>query len=249
MTSVLALFRATFRSALPLKRTILFGLLELTPALLFVLSAENRTGEAAFDTLVEVGASSYFALLVPVVALVLGASALGSERRDQTLSFIVLRPIRRSVVGATKILATACAAIAINAVGAVALWAVFSIQHHTDADILVGLLVGMAVAVVAYVSIIVPLGFVTDRAVVIGLGFLLVFENGVVFALPGLATLSPWRIGAAAFGGITTQAQPILDNIVGNLTISTGGSVFTALIYLAVGVSLTGLLLAHRDLA
>lgn len=249
MTSVLALFRATYRSALPLKRTVMFGLLELTPVVLFALSAANRTSEAAFDTLITVGASSYFSLLVPIVALVLGASALGSERRDQTLSFIVLRPIRRSVVGATKIFAAACGAITINAIGAVALWGIFSIRHGTDFTILFGLLVGMTVAVVAYVSIIVPLGFVTDRAVVIGLGFLLVFENGIVFTLPGLATLSPWRLGAAAFGGIVTHAKPILHNMVGNLTISTGSSVFAAVIYLAIGLSLTALLLAHRDLA
>jgi len=249
MTPVLALFGATLRSALPLKRTVLLSLLALTPAVLFVLSAENRTGEAAFVTLIESSTGTYFALILPIIAIVLGAGALGNERRDQTLSFIALRPMPRWVIALTKIAAAATAATAINLVGVLALWITYSLLHTFDITILVGFVVGTIVAVLAYVSILVPLGFITDRAVIIGLAFLLVFEDGIVIALSGLASLSPWRLGAAATAGVITEAQHIYDDIVGSLSMSVGSSVFTALIYVAAGTALTTLLLKRRDLA
>lgn len=249
MTPVLALFRASLRRALPVKRTVLFGLLSLTPALLFVLAAENRTGEAAFDTLVETSGGAYFGLLMPVIAIVLAAGALGDERRDQTLSFITLRPMPRWVIAATKIAAAATAAFAINLIGIFGLWLTYSIQHTFNGTILVGYLVGTVIAVAAYVSIVVPLGFITDRAVIIGLAYLLVFEDGVVIALSGLASLSPWRLGAAAFAGVVEESRLILDGAVGNLTMTVANSAITAGIYVLIGAAITTALLKRRDLA
>lgn len=249
MTPIIALFAASLRAALPLRRTALFGLLALTPALLFVLSAENRTGEAAFRTLIEAGVGSLFALVLPIIAIVLASGALGNERRDQTLSFIVLRPMPRWAIAVTKIAASVCATTVISLVSVVSLSAIYGIQHGFDGEVLIGFAVGAVLATVAYTAIIVPLGFITDRAVVIGLAYLLVFENGVVQLLTGLASLSPWRVGVAAVGGLVPGAQPILTEVVGNLTMSTGGSLGTAAIYLAIGATLTTLLLKRRQLA
>jgi ABC-2 type transport system permease protein len=249
MTPIIALFGASFRSALPLRRTLLFGLLALTPALLFVLSAENRTGTAAFETLIEVGLAVLFGLVLPVIAIVLASGALGNERRDQTLSFIMLRPMPRWVISVVKTTSSVCATSVVTIFGAVTLWATYGIRHGFDTAILVGFIVGAVIAGVAYAAIIVPLGFITDRAVVIGLAYLLVFENGVVSLLTGLASLSPWRIGAAAVGGMIPEAQSIIDGVVGNLTMSAGGSLLTMGIYLAIGAALTTLLLKRRQLA
>ncbi|MEZ5175737.1 MAG: ABC transporter permease [Acidimicrobiia bacterium] len=249
MIPILALFGATYRSALPLRRTVLFGVLSLFPAVLFMLVTEDRTGEAAFEALLETSTGSFFALLLPIISIVIASGALGSERRDQTLSFIVLRPIPRPAVGATKIAAAACAAMTINTIGVVGAWAIFAVRHRVDTTLLVGLLVGMAIATIAYVAVVVPIGFMTDRAVIIGLAYLLVFENGIVIALSGLSPLSPWRVGLAAVGGIAKETQPVIGDAVGTLTMSAGGSIVTLGIYLAIGVTVTAMLLRRRDLA
>ena len=249
MTSILALFGATYRGLLPLRRTLLFGLLGLAPAILFILNSENRTAEAGFVSLIESGAAVYYSLILPIVAIVLAAGALGDERRDQTLSFITLRPLARWSIALVKIAASAAATVSIASASVTVLWLVYGIQYEFDTRIIVGLLVSTALATVAYSSIFVPLGFITDRAVVIGLAYLLVFENGVVFLLTGLASLSPWRVGAAALGGIVPDAQGVLDDVVGNLAMSAGGSLVTTGIYLAIGTVLATLLLKRRDLA
>lgn len=250
MISVLALFKATFRSAVLLKRTILFAILELTPATLFVLAADNRTDAASFEALIEITIGSFFALVLPIVTIVLAASALGAERRDQTLSFIVLRPMRRSVIAATKIASTISAAFLLNAIGAAALAGAFALRQGADGSVFVGLIVGTAISVAAYVAVFIPVGFLTDRAVIIGLAILLVFENGIAFALPGLSSLSPWRLGATAAGGIVDGAEQVMREILGSqtMTMSASSSVSSLLLYLVVGITLTTLLLKRRDL-
>ena len=248
MTPTVALFVASVRQALPRRRTLLLGLLELAPAGIYLVSTTSRTREFAVQGAVEVGAAIFFSLVLPVVAIVVAAGVLGSERRDQTLSFIALRPIPRFVVAGTKILAAIVAAFAINAIGALALATSHAIRFG-DTQMFVGLLAGALVATAAYAAVMVPLGFLTDRAVIIGMAFLLVFENGIVFALPGLSSLSPWRLGASTFGALTPNAAIYLNEVLGSLEMSASQSAFTALVFVLAGTAATAILLRTRDLA
>jgi hypothetical protein len=91
MTPVLALLGASVRQLLPLRRSILLALLQLGPALIYLIGSSGRTTEAALEAFLDGGVATYFVLVLPVVSIVLSSSALGVERRDQTLSFIVMR--------------------------------------------------------------------------------------------------------------------------------------------------------------
>ena len=248
MTPVLSLFRASLAQALPRRRTLMLGLLELAPAGVYLVSTTNRTQEFAVQGAVQVGGSIYFSLILPVVAIVVAAGVLGSERRDQTLSFIVLRPISRFGIAGAKMLAAIVAGFAINAIGAITLATSHAIRFG-DTDLYLGLLFGALIATAAYSAILVPLGFLTDRAVIIGMAFLLVFENGVVFALPGLASLSPWRLGVAAFADLAPNAAIYADDLIGNLDPSASQSALTALLFVLAGTAATAILLKTRDLA
>ncbi|MCL1599525.1 MAG: ABC transporter permease [Actinomycetia bacterium] len=242
------LFVMSVRQALPLRRTIILGLIQLSPMAIYLIATTSRTSDAAFEGLVGIASTILFALTVPVVSIVIGASALGVERRDQTLSFIVLRPISRTALGATKILAGITAAIGVNLIGVLALGFAHAVRFG-GAGLIVGLSVGVAIATTMYVSLSVPLGFLTDRAVVVAMAYLLVFENGVVSALPALATLSPWRIGLAAFAAMENDALPFVFDAVEYLDISVTQSITAMVIAFGVGVLLTAQLLSSRDLA
>jgi ABC-2 type transport system permease protein len=248
MSSILALFTVSLRQALPRRRTLLLGLLELAPAGIYLISTTNRTQEFSTEGAVQVGGSIFFALVLPVVAIVVGAGVLGSERRDETLSFVVMRPISRFAVAASKMLAAIAAGFLINAIGAVTL-ATAHVVRFGDTQMYVGLLAGALVATAAYAAFMVPLGFLTDRAVIIGMAYLLVFENGVVSALPGLSSLSPWRLGAAAFFALTPEAAIYADDIVGSLELSVWNSALTSLLFVLAGTAATTILLRTRDLA
>ncbi|GMQ93060.1 MAG: hypothetical protein BMS9Abin12_0537 [Acidimicrobiia bacterium] len=248
MTPTLALFTVSLRHAMPRRRTLLLGLLELAPAGIYLVSTTNRTEDFALQGAVQIGSSIFFSLVLPVVSIVIAAGVLGAERKDQTLSFIALRPIPRIAIAAAKILAAIFAAFAVNSVGAVALAGAHTIRFGNP-QLFLGLIAGAFVATVAYAAIFVPLGFLTDRAVIIGMAYLLVFENGIAFALPGLASLSPWRLGVVTFGALAPEVAAYTSEFIGSLDVSASASLLTALTFLVAGVTATSILLRTRDLA
>lgn len=246
MMAALALFRASVRSALPLRRTALFVILEGAPALIYVIATSSRTEVAAMRGLAEIGMRTYFALVLPVVAIALAAGVLGNERRDLTMSFITLRPIPRPIIAVTKIAAAIVAATALNLIGALAMSVTHAARFGTW-EVVLAAVVASITATVAYCAAFVPIGFLTDRAVIAGMAYLLVFENGVVFALTGLAFLSPWRLGAAVFAGIVDDAALYMSDAIG--TLEPTRAVLVAAVYLLLGWAATSILLRTRDLA
>jgi len=248
MRPIAALFVTSLRQALPVRRTIIFVLIQLIPALVYLLSTQNRTGAAALESFVAIGAGMLLGLAVPVVAIVLGAGALGSERRDETLSFIALRPIPRSALAGVKTFAAIIAATAIGLIGALAL-GVAHVVEHGNASLIVAMAIAVFVTASLYTSVLVPLGFLTDRAVLIAMVYLFIFEGGVVSALPALATISPWRIGLSIFGAVASDPPPILDELMGSLTPSAIAPLVAVVVVYAVSVAFTTVMLRQRDLA
>lgn len=250
MSVALAIMGATVRQLLPLRRAIVFVVAESALAAVYVLMAGAFSDDAAaLERLFLMIITLYFPLLVPIVSLILASAALGDERRDGTLSFLVLRPIPRSVIAATKVIAAVIVAGALNAVGALGLSVAFAVESGTW-DLVVPLVVGGLVATVVYSAIFVPLGFFTDRAVLVGLLFVLVFENGVAFAAPGLSALSPWRLGFSAFIGLAPDelvGRQIQDFAIELATMST--TLVRTAVLAVLSIALVTLVLRQRDLA
>lgn len=246
MTSLRALFSVSYAQALPVRRTIMLALIQLAPVSIYLLATSGGTDQAVVDGFIEVGTTTYFTLVLPIVAIVVAAGALGNERRDLTLSFIALRPIRRPAIAAIKVAAAFAAAASLNVIGALAL-GLTHVLRGGDVDALVALLLGAAIATAAYASAYVPLGFLTDRAVIIGIGYLLVVENGVVSALSGLTLISPWRLGMVVFVDRVDEARAIFGDAIG--TLSTGRVLVTVAVYAVAGIAITSALLRRRDLA
>ncbi|MEA3511771.1 MAG: ABC transporter permease subunit [Actinomycetota bacterium] len=249
MRSLRAITGATIRQVLGLRRAIIFGLAALAPALVFLLTAQALVDEAALDRFLSMVVGLYFPLLVPIVALIISASALGDERRDGTLSFLVLRPIPRLVISGSKFLGAVLVASGLNALGGAALGIVYGIETGSW-DVVTPLVVGGIVASMVYASLFVPLGFFTDRAVLIGLAFVFIFENGVVSALSGLSSLSPWRVGMSAFSGLVPDSVAAQLTDIGIADLSGLGSTLSrTVIITALSIAATTLVLRRRDLA
>mgnify|MGYP003576494853 CR=1 FL=1 len=121
MTPLLAMVRVTISQLTGRARLIGFALLNLVPAPL--LAAVSRAANpAALD--LELGVLlvlPYFALVIPITTLILASSALGEERRDKTLSFLVLRPISRLEIALAKGIAAAIVSVGFAVLGALAL--------------------------------------------------------------------------------------------------------------------------------
>lgn len=249
MKPFLAITAATIRQILGLRRAILSVLALLVPAAVYLLTSQTLSEEAALDRLVFMLLSMYFPLIVPIVTLIFAASALGDERRDGTLSFLVLRPIPRSVIASAKILGSVIVAAGLNAFGGAALAIVYGIETGSW-SILLPLVAGGAAASIIYGSVFAVLGFFTDRAVLIGFIYVLIFETAVFGALSGLHVLSPWRTGLAVFTGLSpVDIAPALRDI-GTTDLMSLGRAFLLTAIAALGsVAATVAVLRRRDLA
>jgi len=213
------------------------------------LSSQALANEAALDRLLGMVVGLYFPLLVPIVSLIISASALGDERRDGTLSFLVLRPIPRSAISGSKFLGAALVVGALNGFGGGALGMMYGFDTGSW-GVLLPLVFGGIVAGTVYTALFVPLGFFTDRAVLAGLAFVFVFENGVVSALSGLSALSPWRLGLSTFSALAPDGVAATLGDFGAAGLSgLGSTMLRTVLIVAVSIAATAMVLRKRDLA
>lgn len=247
MKPALTILTATLREMLGARRLLLFGALAAFPGFVFGVASADESGRALTRSLIDPGVNIHFSLAVPVTALILSAAALGAERRDETLSFVVLRPIPRITIACAKLAAAFVAAAALNAVGAVILSSVYWARAD-DAGFVLPLIAGSVISTLVYCSIFVPLGYLSERSTLIGLAYVFVWENGVVGALGVLGVTSPWRIGYTAFSSLAPGTLSIDEFVLSDLTPSAPMSLVQAALFAAASAALLTWILRRRDL-
>ena len=239
MTAFTSIVGVTLRQLTGRKRMIGFGILSLMPALLLYFAAKARVLDGVDSDLGGLIVSPFFTIVLPLIALVLAGSALGDERKDKTLSFLVLRPIRRIEIAAAKTVAASAVSSALGIFGAAALTVAY-VASGGDFGVLPALVVGATITCVVYSAVFVLLGFAVSRPTLTGLIYLLIFENSIVTALPSLAASSPWRIGLAATIDLLPEGLPALEIVgaIGDLppSLPDAGLRTVAMVILAVGV-------------
>lgn len=248
MSGAIHIVGATMRQILGTRRILLFGALALVPSFIFFLGSDGEQGASLLQGFLDTG-SFHFLVAAPVTTLILSAAALGAERRDQTLSFVALRPISRSAIGGAKMTAAFLAAFSLNATGAAVMGAVYGVRSD-DWRYFVPLLVGSAIATAIYTAFFVPLGYLTERSTLIGLAYLFVWEDGIVGAIGTLGISSPWRIGYAAFTGLAPlDMRRHLESFV-LLDLSPGlvPALVRTAVFLAISGALLTWILRRRDL-
>lgn len=254
MTRFLAIVRVTIRQTLGLKRAIGLGLLSLSAAGTYFLTALGRGAgrhpNEGFDVFLGLSVGTFLNIIIPVVTLILATSVLGDERRDTTMSFLVLRPISRVTIAAAKVTAAILESFLLTGLGALALGIVSAPRLETTAYI-VPLLVGTLVATAAYCAVFVPIGYLLKRATLIGLTYVFVWENGIGGAIPALAGISPWRIGISAMAALAPSEflTQLPQFAIGDLQVGAGGAALKALFLIAISSLAVASILRRRDLA
>ena len=248
MTPMLAIIRVTIGQLTGRKQMLGFGLLNLMPAVL--LGAVSRSAPAdALD--LETGVLlvvPFFALVIPITTLILATSALGEERRDKTLSFLVLRPIRRFEIALAKTIAAAAVAIGFALIGALALsltWLAVGGRF----DVFPAIMLGATLACVMYSAVFVLLGNVVARATLVGLLYILFFETVMVDNFDKLSSGSLWRISL----GATLDTMPAhfparaLLAALGNVIPSVGSALIVTAVVATLTIGMCTLLLKRTD--
>jgi ABC-2 type transport system permease protein len=181
--------RLTFQALAGRRRTLLVTLLGTLPILIALLvRVSGRTsnldaiGATILDRLV-------ISTLVPLVGLVFGTAALGSELDDGTAVYLLTKPIDRWRIVAAKVGVAAGLAIAVTAPAAFAAAAILG-SGSSGLVGAVGYAAGAAVAAILYVAIFMALSLVTGRALAIGLVYILVWEGVLAGLFEGTRTFS-----------------------------------------------------------
>ncbi len=244
----LAIAAVTVRQLVGGKRAALLAILSLLPAVVMFFGSRRRTDAGAYEFYHDAPFAVMVLLVLPIISLALGAGALGDERRQSTLSFITLRPLPRWSIAAAKIAGAWVASFAVAGIGAVVMAVVGGLRTG-QWDLVGPMAVLAAVNTLGYTAAFVLLGYITERAVLVGIGFLIIWETIIASAISGLTSASIFRLGLSAYVGLVPDSLRFLDEPLGAVAPGAGGAVAKVAGLALVGLAATAFLLRRRDLA
>jgi ABC-2 type transport system permease protein len=210
MSVMLPLVEVTLRGLLGRRRTILLVLLAGLPvliALLIKISGGRPDADRILDTLV-------IRTVMPLVALIVGTAAIGSEIEDGTAVYLIIKPIQRWRIALAKMLVAAGLTAAL-VVPAVLLSTLILGSRSDTTTTLVGFGVACLVGGSAYAAAFVTLSLFTSRALLLGLAYVLIWEGVLSGILEGTKFLSIRQatLGVAAAIGVNTPGEPLAPTV------------------------------------
>ena len=196
------IFWLTVRQLVGRGRTIVMGLLALLPlglAAIYRLGSEDTSQHrwVAHVLLEALVVSS----VLPLAALVFGTAALGAEIEDGTAVYLLAKPIPRSRIIIGKLLAAwlvTAVLVLVSGLGAAAI----GLWGRSDAGILPGFGIGLALGSLVYCALFVMLSVATSRALIAGLVYVFIWEGVIngLFAGTRLLSVRHYTLGVA--GGL-----------------------------------------------
>ncbi|MDQ3691891.1 MAG: ABC transporter permease [Chloroflexota bacterium] len=221
----------TFRGLLNRRRTLLLGLLS---ALIVVVAVVYRLGSPAdgegLDFTGRLLANFGVAVLLPLVAVIIGTAALGSEIDDGTIVYLLAKPIQRSVIVLVK-LAVAWLVTALLVTLPILLAGL--IGSGGDPGLGIGYGAAALFGALEYTAVFLALSLVTSRALVIGLAYVVVWEGVVAGLFAGTRIVSIRQHVLAVADALTGEVAVTAELALGTGLV-VGGIVTIAAIALAV---------------
>lgn len=218
------LFSLTARQLLGRWRTLLIGLAMLLPVVVAVVRrvavATGQTSVSSEEFALGMVDGLVLTLLLPVVALVLGTAALGSEVEDGTAVFLLTTPVSRARIVVVKAVAAAAVALVLVVPATVAAtWVVTG--SPTEGGLVGGLGLAAAVATVLYCALFVALSAWTGRALVVGLVYVFVWEGLITGLFDNLRWISV-REYAEGWAGLVVTADGFDPGLTGPQAVVAG---------------------------
>lgn len=182
-----------------------------------------------------------------IAALILTVATLREERDSGTLPYLYMRPMARLSIALSSMAAGSAAALTI-AVGGWLATVVAVALVGADLSLTVSGLSLFVAAGFGYAAIFVPLGYLVPRSLLVGLGYVIVIESILAFAVTGLAQFSIFRIALSIYADMA----PAFDiqgagDVLGPVTAGVGGGVLKLVAVMVVGVGVLTWALRSRD--
>ena len=190
-------YRLTLRALLLQRRTILLGLLAATPVVVaLVYAVAAKAGAHHYRFYSHLVQELFVPTIAAVVALVIGVSAIGDERDDGTIYYLVATPQSRLGLIATKV-AAAWTATLVLLLPSLVVSALLILKGAADAGAILWPTAGVALATLAYCGVAGWLSLRTRRPIVIGVLYILLWEGSIATFAASASKLSIAAYGRA----------------------------------------------------
>lgn len=178
----------SLRGLLNRRRTLLlglFGALVVLVAVLFQLADQPEDESLAFTG--QLLGNFGLAVLLPVVAVIVGTAAIGSELDDGTIIYLLAKPIPRGLVAVVKFV-VAWVIVVVLVSPAILLAGV--VARGGDAELGIAYAVAAGFGALEYTAVFLALSLITSRALVVGLAYVVIWEGAVAGLFEGTRILS-----------------------------------------------------------
>jgi ABC-2 type transport system permease protein len=218
----LVIARVTLRALVSRRRTVLMLLLAGVPILVGLLVRANTDGIG------EVGGTLdglVVRIILPLVALVFGTAALGSELEDGTAVHLLTKPVGRTTIVVAKVAVAGTLTAALVVPSTVVTALLLTRPYEDGLGNAVSLGIGVFAGSYLYASIFAALSIITSRGLILGLGYALIWEGLLAGLLPGTQVFS---VREYVRGIVHALSPGVIDSIVG-----TGALVYAAIALVA----------------
>ena len=221
----------TLRALLNRRRTLLLGLLG---ALIVVVALIYRLGDPgagpSADFTGRLLANFGVAALLPLVTVIVGTAALGSELDDGTIVYLLAKPVPRPLIVVVKL---AVAWVVSGLLVALPILLAGIVGTGGDPGLGIGYGLAAVLGALEYTAVFLALSLVTSRALIIGLAYVVIWEGVVAGLFAGTRIVSIRQHTLAVADALTGEGGVPAELAVGTAMI-VGGIVTVAAIALAV---------------
>jgi ABC-2 type transport system permease protein len=189
MTIFATLVGVTVRALVGRRRTLLMLLLALMPVLLGLLVRINAD-EVSLSRLGPTLDGFVIRVVLPLIALVFGTAALGSELEDGTAVYLLTTPIDRWQIVVAKTLVAGTLTAVLIVPSTVASGILIGGTSSTAVSITFAFALSSLIGSYLYTAIFLVLSVFTTRGLIIGLAYALIWEGIVAGLLPGSQAFS-----------------------------------------------------------
>ena len=186
MIAAMPIVGVTLRGLLGRRRTLLMLLLVALPvlvALLVRLSGGRIDTDRILDAMI-------VQTVLPLVALVFGTAALGSELEDGTAVYLMIKPVPRWRIIGAKMIVAAGLTVALIMPSTVAAGLLAGGFGSASLSTTFAFALAASIGGIAYACAFVAFSAFTSRALVVGLGYTMIWEGLLAGLLEGTRFLS-----------------------------------------------------------
>lgn len=238
MTIFATLATVTLRALVGRRRTLLMILLALMPVLLGLIVRANAD-ELRPSTLGATIDGFIIRVVLPLIALIFGTAALGSELEDGTGTHLLTKPIDRWSIVVAKTLVAGTLTAALIVPSTILSGILMGGTGSTALGVTFAFALANFVGSYLYVAIFLVLSVVTTRGLIIGLAYALIWEAIVAGLLPGSQILSVREYLNGIAGTLSSDA--VEESLVG-----AGGFIYAALAF-AIALAIGSIRLARYE--